>query len=123
MSNVIKFQAPFERIKQYNSCPDVNLRKAIITQAIIDASNTAKDIASKKIEKEAKNWLFKKNYTFYDTCMEAGMDPCFVRKIAKSIINLHKRKNNKLHSRSNKDKKIKRQSKTSTSDNLALCHE
>ena len=37
--NVIKFQSPFERLKLYTTSPDVTLRKAIITQAIIDATN------------------------------------------------------------------------------------
>lgn len=39
MYNVIKFQAPFERLKYYNSSPEVSLYKSIITQAIIDATN------------------------------------------------------------------------------------
>ena len=40
MYNVIKFQAPFERLKQYNASSEIILYKAIITQAIIDATYT-----------------------------------------------------------------------------------
>jgi hypothetical protein len=35
MYHVMKFQAPFERLKEYNSSPEIILYKAIITQAII----------------------------------------------------------------------------------------
>jgi len=37
MYGVIKFQAPFERLKEYDYSPEVRLYKAILTQAIIDA--------------------------------------------------------------------------------------
>lgn len=56
--SVIKFQAPFERLKEYDLAPEVRLHKAIITQAIIDVSNNSDSPSSKKIEIEAKNWLF-----------------------------------------------------------------
>lgn len=54
--NVIKFQSPFERLKSYTNSPDVILRKAIITQAIIEATNISKFRTAKKLEQEAKLW-------------------------------------------------------------------
>ena len=91
MSNVIKFQAPFERIKSYNLCPEVALRKAIITQAIIDASNISEARASKKLEMEAKAWIFGDGEYFREICLGAGIEPSFVVKITKGIIKLHKK--------------------------------
>lgn len=46
--NVIRLTTPFERIKLYNVSPDVALRRAIITQAIIDATNTSPKREAKK---------------------------------------------------------------------------
>ena len=53
-TNPIKFQSPFERLKLFQSSCDVALRKAIITQAIIDASNISDNRYAVKLEKEAK---------------------------------------------------------------------
>jgi hypothetical protein len=94
MSNVIKFQAPFERLKLYNTSPDINLRKAIITQAIIDATNISDLRDAKKAEIEAKEWIFNNGIEFREICLEAGIEPFFVIKITKAIIKLHN--NNKL---------------------------
>ena len=92
MSNVIKFQAPFERLKLFDNSPDVNLRKAIITQAIIDASNISEDRKAKKLEREAKNWIFGCGEYFKNICAEACMEPQYVIKLAKQIIKLHRLK-------------------------------
>jgi hypothetical protein len=64
-SNVIKFPSPFERLKSYTNSPDVMLRKAIITQAIIDATNISE---------------FRE------------IEPSFVVRVTKEIIKLHKSK-------------------------------
>ena len=106
MTNVIKFQSPFERMKSYNTCPDISLRKAIILQAIIDASNTSDISELKKIEVEAKHWLFCTNNTFEDTCIEADMKPSLVRKIAKKIIRLHRNAKLTLQKRSVRQKHL-----------------
>ncbi len=90
MYNVIKFQAPFERLKLYDSSPDINLRKAIITQAIIDASNISDSKEAKKLEIEAKAWIFGGSEAFKEMCMEASIDPSFIVRITKDIIMLHK---------------------------------
>jgi hypothetical protein len=94
MTNVIKFQAPFERIKFYNYSPEVSLMKAIITQAIIDATNISLDKLSKKSEIEAKAWIFGNSEEFKTICLGAEMDPNFVIKIANEVIQLHKNNNN-----------------------------
>lgn len=98
MYNVLKFQAPFERIKIYNKSPDVALRKAIIMQAIIDATNLSNEAINQKIEQEAKLWLFSNSKHFKETCLEADLKPSFVVRIAKELISLHKEKINKLSS-------------------------
>lgn len=89
ISNVIKFHAPFERLKTYSTSPDVALRKAIITQAIIDATNIAECPTSKAFALEAKAWIFGNGESFTTTCMEGGIEPSFVVKITKEIIKLH----------------------------------
>lgn len=89
MASVIKLQAPFEYIKISNISPEVALRRAIILQAIIDASNTSKKQSAKKIEKSAKDWLFKDSEYLHDICRDAGLEIEFVRFIATKIINYH----------------------------------
>ena len=90
ISNVIKFQAPFERLKLYNASPDIILSKAIIMQAIIDATNISDLKEAKKLEIEAKMWIFENSQNFQDTCIEAGIEASFVVKITKEIIKIHK---------------------------------
>lgn len=90
--NVIRLTTPFERIKLYNVSPDVALRSAIITQAIIDATNTSPKREAKKIEYEAKEWIFGGSEAFLSTCSEAGINPSLVVKITKELIKLHKGK-------------------------------
>jgi hypothetical protein len=87
--NNIKFQTPFERMKLYNNCPYILLRKAIIVQALIDATNNAKSKASQKLKKEAKAWIFNNGEYFNQTCQEAGMEPSFVIRITKKLIELN----------------------------------
>lgn len=79
MTNVIKFQAPFERIKFYYSTPDAILRQAIILQAIIDASNSD-NTNNKKVTEEPREWIFGKNKHFVKYCYEAGTDPDYIIK-------------------------------------------
>lgn len=105
MSNVIKFQSPFERLKSYNSSPEINLRKAIIMQAVIDATNTSDAPEAKKLELEAKQWLFYDDY-FKELCLEAGMDPSFIIKIAKELIRLHSMNGRKISSKKSNNKKV-----------------
>jgi hypothetical protein len=87
--NVVKFQAPFERMKDYNLNPEVRLYKSIIIQAIIDASNISEDSCAKKIELDAKAWLFGESKDFQEACFRADFEPCYVIKIAKKIIRLN----------------------------------
>lgn len=89
MTSVLKFQSPFERLKFANPQSDIALRKAIILQAIIDASNTSNNTELKKYENEAKNWIFGKDSSFCLICEQAGLAPDFVTKIAKELIALH----------------------------------
>ncbi len=50
MYHVMKFQAPFERLKEYSPSPEIILYKAIITQAIIDATNISDEHRAKILE-------------------------------------------------------------------------
>ncbi len=87
---VIKFQAPFEKIRENESSPEVKLYKAIILQAIIDASNVSEVCIARKVELEAKNWLFGKSKELYDICNRAGMELDYVMKIAKRAIKMNR---------------------------------
>ena len=87
--SVIKFQTPFEKMKDYDFKVEVRLFKSIILQAIIDASNMSENIRLKKIELEAKNWLFGESKDFYETCFRAEIEPVYVVKTAKKIIRLN----------------------------------
>ena len=86
---VIKLQAPFEKIKNYNSNPEIALRRAIILQAIIDATNTSTNIYAKRFELEAKKWLFGRSKSFTKICEEAELSEDFVISIAKETIKTH----------------------------------
>lgn len=89
--NVIKLHSPFERIKDFDFIPEVRLYKAIITQAIVDASNISENKQAKKCEIEAKKWLFGHSLDFTETCYRAEMHPNEVVKIAKNMILLKKK--------------------------------
>lgn len=95
MYNVLKFQAPFERIKQYGS-PEENLIKAIIMQGITDASNTTNSPATLKQTIAARNWLFggEGHEYFILLCHVVGLDPFFIMKVARETIKEHKSNKN-----------------------------
>ena len=92
MYSVLKFQAPFERLKEYSSSPEVVLHKAIITQAIIDATNISDLPKAKFLGQEAKKWIFSNGEYFQKICNIAEIEPGFVIKITKEAINLHSKK-------------------------------
>lgn len=89
MYHVMKFQAPFERIKDYSHSPEIALHKAIITQALIDATNTSPSKYAKLAEIEAKKWIFENSDYFQQVCHIAGIEPDFVIKITKEAIRLN----------------------------------
>lgn len=88
MYNVLKFQSPFERLKLYNDNPEVSLCKAIITQAIIDATSISVDIESRKERLEALWWIFGDSTEFLEICDGAQLEPHFVRKLTVEAIKL-----------------------------------
>jgi hypothetical protein len=89
---VIKFQAPFERLKEYDYSPEVRLYKAILTQAMIDASNVSDSPEAKKYEIEAKTWIFGNSAYFQEVCHNAEINPDFMIQITKEAIKLNSRK-------------------------------
>lgn len=86
---VIKFQAPFDRMREYDFLAEVKLYKSIILQAIIDASNTSNSQQARKTELEAKNWIFGKSDYFQEVCHRAESHPDHVIRTAKKIIRLN----------------------------------
>ncbi len=93
MTFVLKPQAPFERLKLANNSPEVALRKSIILQAIIDASNTSHNKSAKKMAGQAKKWLFNNSEGFLETCLDAELEPDFVIRVALQLINQHQHNN------------------------------
>ncbi len=89
---VIKFQAPFERLKEYDYSPEIRLHKAILTQAIIDASNIIPTKEAKRFELEAKIWIFGNSRDFQEVCQSAEIEPEFMIQIAREAIKLNSRK-------------------------------
>lgn len=90
--SVIKIATPFERLKFHNPLPYIAFRLAVITQAIIDSTNTSPKKEAKKAEEAAKKWIFVYNEDFITICFEAGIEPSLVRKITKGLIRLQQNK-------------------------------
>jgi hypothetical protein len=90
MTFVIKPQAPFERLKLAGSCPEVSLNKAIILQAIIDASNTCTSKEATKVANKAKGWLFGASQGLQQTCDFAELDHDYIIKVIAKMLNLHR---------------------------------
>lgn len=93
MHNVTKLQAPFERLKRYDLSPDIALRKAIIMQAIFDATSISKNSKAIKAKYEAQNWLLGGSEDFKQICVEGDLDPNLVMRIAKEEIKLSAKMN------------------------------
>jgi hypothetical protein len=89
MSSVIKPQSPFERLKVENDSPEIALARAIILQAIIDASSTSSSKQATKMKNEAFKWLFEDSEHFLEICTDAEFKPEYVRNIAKEMLNMH----------------------------------
>lgn len=94
MYGVIKFQAPFERLKDYDYSAEVRLNKAILMQALIDASNTSREKEAKKLEIDAKKWIFGNSERFHEICNGANIEPSFMRTVTKEVIKLNLSKSN-----------------------------
>jgi hypothetical protein len=94
MYNVIKFQAPFERIKLNCPIPEANLIRAIITQAVIDASNVSDVPSIKKQTLDARNWIFggEGHEDFVEMCLAIGLEPSFIARFTKEAIKDHQKK-------------------------------
>lgn len=101
MSNVIKFQAPFEKIKFLKHTPEAQLSQAIILQAMIDSSNYTDDEENNKITKEARNWIFGKDEYFLRYCNYAGINPDYIIKLTIKAILIQKEKWHKKSSDTN----------------------
>lgn len=88
---VIKFQAPFEKIRNLSCNQEVKLYKSIIVQSIIDASNISDLNRAKKLENYAKDWIFGDSQWFTEVCNRADLEVNFVRKICKKVMSLNKK--------------------------------
>ncbi len=114
---VIKLQSPFERLKFINDNPEISFRKAIILQAIIDASSCSEKQRDKKIAQEARDWLFGNSEYFQELCNESELAPNYVANIAAEMIKIQEKKINK-----NKDKKVDKIQKLLTDDILVYSY-
>ena len=92
MFSVIKPQAPFERLKIANESAEIALCRAIILQAVVDASNTSNNLIAKQFAEEALEWLFVDNQSFQEVCVSADLEVDCVRSIASKMIKLNKNK-------------------------------
>jgi phage gp46-like protein len=92
MFSVIKPQAPFERLKIANESAEIALSRAIILQAVVDASNTSNNATAKQFAEEALEWIFIDNQNFKEICVSADLEVDCVRSIASKMIALHKNK-------------------------------
>lgn len=119
MTFVIKPQAPFERLKIANSCPEVALRKAIILQAIIDASDISQAKTTLKITNKAQEWLFGNSKSFCETCHGANLDPDFVVKIARQMLEQHRKDNAEKINRFQKNRHSNQEQEASAKQKVA----
>jgi thiamine monophosphate kinase len=110
MTNIIKFQSPFERLKDNNKNPEITLIKAIILQSIIDATNISDCKEARRNEIDAKAWLYGGSEDFELLCEYINYNMNNVRKIARNIEKIHKE--SRLENRQKKNKIIKKQYKT-----------
>jgi hypothetical protein len=104
MTNVIKFQSPFERLKDNNQSPEIALLKAIILQSIIDATNISTFGEARRDELDAKAWIYGGSEDFKMMCEYVSYSVDYVRKIARKIERLHKQ--NSLIEKQNISKKL-----------------
>ena len=112
MTNVIKFQSPFERTKDYNKGhPEIALLKAIILQAIIDATNISTNNSARKDEVNAKAWIYSGSEEFNNICSLVNYEPDYVKRIASDVAKLHKTNSTmaKYHSKSQTSRGRKRE--------------
>lgn len=63
-----------------------SLWKAVITQAVIDACNRNTDLESMQDKRKAIRWLTIPNIDFIHVCLNAGLEPSHIRKLAKKAL-------------------------------------
>ncbi len=98
MSNVLKFQSPYEKAIQSSNIPEVSLNRAVLLQLITDATNTSPTREAKKHEIEAKNWIFTDSDDLSYACDAAGLHPKNLRNIALEAIKLKQEQTNTSNS-------------------------
>lgn len=86
IKRVIKLSYPFERIKNFNEIAEIALFKSVITQMIIDATNTSDVPRLKRLELKAKKWLFGNSDDFRMVCSMASLSHSYVYKIAREVV-------------------------------------
>ena len=89
MMKVIQMNSHFDKLKLYHSFePEVLLRKAIIMQALSDMVSVSKKPCEIMDSREAKRWLLGNSDDFKRICIEAGLTPSYVKKIAQEMLDL-----------------------------------
>lgn len=97
----------FEYNEQLNG--ERSMWRAVITQALMDASSNSKKPENLKARREARNWLRGNNEDFLYICELADMDPQYVRRKARLAL-----ARNCVWRQSPKNKKRREKSKLSS---------
>lgn len=83
---MLNSRAPFERLRAANFNPDVALSRAIILQAVIDASTQDRSRIACRNKDKALEWIFTDNTHFNQICNDAYFTPSYIRKITAEFI-------------------------------------
>ncbi len=81
-----KLHAPFDRLLSYDMNPHVALRKAIILQAVIDATSAAVDRKAIKARDEARRWVLESDEYFKRICFEGDINSKEIIAITQEMI-------------------------------------
>lgn len=84
----LKIQAPFDKLKNNNDSADIALRKAVVLQAVLDATSNTKSLKAGKYKSEALEWLFGNSKDFLEICYQAGYKPEFIRCITRAMLKI-----------------------------------
>ena len=84
------FQAPFENLREHLKDESylTQISVAIIMQAMIDCTAHGNGKYTKKIRKDAREWIFTNGPNFRQTCIEGRILPEFVINKTKELIGI-----------------------------------
>lgn len=71
---------------QENSCSELGMWRAVIAQALMDASSNSRKSRAKLLKVTALRWLKGDSKDFQDVCILAEMDESYVRAASKRAL-------------------------------------